>query len=160
MGKANLAQERRIMLFEEVCGVWTERRLTREQAAELLGVCPRTFRRRSERCGEDRIDGLRDRRLSGASHRAAPVDEVMRMVDRCRTRHEGWSVRRFYSRHRRDGGERSYSWVRNKLQEAGVAPKSKGRGRRRKRRERTPWPGMLCTRTAAPTSGWWAAGGT
>ena len=93
MGKANLAQERRIMLFEEVYGVWTERRLTQEQAAELLGVCPRTFRRWSERCGEDGIDGLRDRRLSGASHRAAPVDEVMRMVDRYRTRHEGWSVR-------------------------------------------------------------------
>ena len=45
MGKANLAQEKRIMLFEEVYGAWTERRLTQEEAAELLGVCPRTFRR-------------------------------------------------------------------------------------------------------------------
>ena len=119
MGKANLAQEKRIMLFEEVYGAWTERRLTQEEAAELLGVCPRTFRRWSERYGEDGIDGLRDRRLSGASHRAAPVDEVMRMVDRYRTRHEGWSVRRFYSWYRRDGGKRSYGWVKNKLQEAG-----------------------------------------
>ena len=49
MGKANLAQEKRIMLFEEVYGAWTERRLTQEAAAELLGVCPRTFRRWSER---------------------------------------------------------------------------------------------------------------
>ena len=160
MGKANLAQEKRIMLFEEVYGVWTERRLTQEQAAELLGVCPRTFRRWSERYGEDGVDGLRDRRVSGASHRAAPVDEVMRMVDRYRTRHEGWSVRHFYSWHRRDGGERSYSWVRNKLQESGAVPKAKGRGRHRKRRERAPWPGMLCTRTAAATSGWRAGIGT
>ena len=159
MGKANLAQEKRIMLFEEVYGVWTERRLTQEQAAELLRICPQTFRRWSERCGEDGIDGLRDRRLSGASHRAAPVDEVMRMADRYRTRHEGWSVRHFYSWHRRDGGERSYSWVRNKLQEAGAVPKAKGRGRHRKRREQAPWPGMLCTRTAAPTSGWRGASG-
>ena len=143
MGKANLAQEKRIMLFEEVYGVWTERRLTQEQAAELLGVCPRTFRRWSERYGEDGVDGLRDRRVSGASHRAAPVDEVMRMVDRYRTRHEGWSVRHFYSWYRRDGGERSYGWVKNKLQEAGAVPKAKGRGRHRKRRERAPWPGML-----------------
>ena len=37
MGKANLAQEKRIMPFEEVCGVWTERRLTQEAAAELMG---------------------------------------------------------------------------------------------------------------------------
>ena len=153
MGKANLAQEKRIMLFEEVCGVWTERRLTQEAAADLLGVCPRTFRRWSERCGEGGIDGLRDRRLSGTSHRAAPVDEVMRMVDCRRTRHEGWSVRHFYSWHRRDGGKRSYGWVKNKLQEAGAVPKAKGRGKHRKRRERVPWPGMLCTRTAAPTSG-------
>ena len=65
------------------------------------------------------------------------------MVDRCRTRHEGWSVRHFYSWHRRDGGTRSCGWVRNKLQEAGAVPKSKGRGRHRKRRERAPWPGML-----------------
>ena len=109
MGKANLAQEKRDMVFEEGCGVWTERRLTQEDAAELSGVCPRTFRRWAERCEGDGIDGLRDRRLSGASHRAAPVDEVMRMVDRYRTRHEGWSVRHFYSWYRRDGGERSYS---------------------------------------------------
>ena len=142
MGKTNLAQERRIMLFEAVCGVWTERRLTQE-AAELLGICPRTLRHWVGRYEEHGIDGLRDRRLSCASHRAALVDEVMRMVDRCRTRHKGWSVRRFYSWHRRDGGERSHSWVKSKLQEAGAVPRAKGRGRRRKRRERAPWPGML-----------------
>ena len=28
MGKASLAQEKRDMLFEEIYGVWTERRLT------------------------------------------------------------------------------------------------------------------------------------
>ena len=40
MGRADLAQEKRIMLFEEVYGVWTERRLTQEAAAELLGGLP------------------------------------------------------------------------------------------------------------------------
>ena len=35
------------------------------------GGLPPDVRRWSERCGEDGIDGLRDRRLSGASHRAA-----------------------------------------------------------------------------------------
>ena len=65
------------------------------------------------------------------------------MVDRCRTRHEGWSLRHFHSWHRRYGGKRSYSWVKNKLQEAGAVPRGKGRGRHRKRREQSPWPGML-----------------
>ena len=82
------------------------------------------------------IDGLRDKRLSRASHRAAPVD-------RYRTRHEGWNVRHFCSWYRRDGGERSYGWVKDHLQRAGAVPRSKGRGKHRKRRERAPWPGML-----------------
>ena len=131
------------MLFEDVHTVWTERRLTQEEAAQLLGVCPRTFRRWAVRYGEDGIEGLRDRRLSRASHRAAPVDEVMRMVDRYRTRHEGWNVRHFYSWYRRDGGTRSYGWVKDHLQKAGAVPRSKGRGKHRKRREPAAWPGML-----------------
>jgi len=131
------------MLFEDVHTVWTERRLTQEEAARLLGVCPRTFRRWSARYGEDGIEGLRDRRLSRASHRAAPVDEVMRMVDRYRTRHEGWNVRHFYSWYRRDGGTRSYGWVKDHLQKSGAVRKSKGRGKHRRRREPAPWPGML-----------------
>ena len=58
------------MLFEDVHLVRTERRLTQEAAAQLLGVCARTVRRWSARYEEDRIEGLRDRRLSWASHRA------------------------------------------------------------------------------------------
>ena len=46
------------------------------------------FRRWAERYEEFRIDGLRDRWLSGLSHRAVPVDEVMRLVD-----HIGPSIR-------------------------------------------------------------------
>ena len=131
------------MLFEEIHSVWTERRLTQEEAAQLLGVCPRTFRRWVGLYEEFGIDGLRDKRLSGVSHRTAPVDEVMRLVDRYRTRHEGWNVKHFYSWYRRDGGQRSYGWVKDKLQQAGAVAKSKGRGKHRKRRERSPWPGMM-----------------
>ena len=80
MGLANRSQERRLMLFEDAYSMWTERRLTQGQAAELLGVCERTFWRWVDRYGEDGIAGLRDRRVSCASHRAAPVDEVMRMA--------------------------------------------------------------------------------
>ena len=143
MGKTILNQEKRLMVFEDACSMWTERRLTQREGARLLGGCERTFRRWAERHGEDGIEGVRDRRVSRASHRAAPVDEVMRMVDRHRTRHEGWNVRHFHSFYRRDGGTRNYSWVRNKLQECGAVPKGKGRGRRRRRREPAPWPGMM-----------------
>ena len=42
MGRASLFQEERKMLFEEVHSVWTKRRLTQEEAGQLLGICPRT----------------------------------------------------------------------------------------------------------------------
>ena len=136
------------MLFEDTYSMWTERRLTQAQAAELLGVCERTFRRWVGRYREEQAEGggveaLRDRRLSRASHRAAPVDEVMRMVDRYRTRYAGWNVRHFYTRYRREGGMRSYNWVRTKLQAAGAVPRGKGRGKHRKRREPSPCAGMM-----------------
>lgn len=49
------------MLFEEVNSVWTERRLTQAEAAQLLGVCPRTFRGWAGRYKEFGIDGLGDK---------------------------------------------------------------------------------------------------
>ena len=51
---------------------------------DSCGVCLRAFRRWSGRYEEHGIDGLRDKRLSGASHRAVPVDDVMPVVDRYR----------------------------------------------------------------------------
>jgi len=68
---------------------------------------------------------------------------VMRVTERYRGRHEGWSAQHFYSWYRRDGGARSYTWVKSRLQEAGLIRKAKGRGKHRKRRERMPWPGMM-----------------
>ena len=104
-------QETKQMRFEEAYSGWTERRLTQEDAAQLLGVCARTFRRYIDRYEEDGLDGLLDNRLSQVSHRRAPVDEVLRLVDRYRRRHDGWNVKHYYSWYRRDGGQRSYSWV-------------------------------------------------
>jgi len=131
------------MRFEEAYGGWQERRLTQEEAARLLGVCERTFRRYIDRYEEDGLQGLIDKRLSQLSQRRAPVDEVMRLVDQYRRRHEGWSAKHFYGWYRRDGGTRSYTWVKSRLQEAQLVAKAKQRGAHRKRRERRPLPGML-----------------
>jgi len=45
MKRAEILQEIRIMRFEEAYDVWTEKRLSQEEAARILGVCDRTFRR-------------------------------------------------------------------------------------------------------------------
>ena len=80
MRRTELLQETRLMRFEEAYNGWTESRLSQEEAALLLGVCPRTFRRYIDRYEEAGLEGLVDKRLSQVSHRRAPVDEVMRLV--------------------------------------------------------------------------------
>ena len=66
------------MRFEEVYSGWSESRLTQEEAARILGVCDRTFRRYIDRYEESGVPGLLDKRLAQASFRRAPlVDEVL-----------------------------------------------------------------------------------
>lgn len=143
MKRTALLQEIRKMHFEEVLEIWTTTRLTQEEAARMLGVCSRTFRRYIDRYHENGLDGLIDKRLTQASNRKAPVDEVMALVDRYRNGFMGWNVKHLYSKYRDQGGKRSYSWIKNKLQEAGVVAKAPKRGEHRKRRERSALPGMM-----------------
>lgn len=149
MRRTELLQEIRKMRFEEAYRGWTERRLRQEEAARLLGVCERTFRRYIDRYEDEGLDGLIDQRLSQVSHRRAPVDEVMALTERYRSRHAGWNVKHFYAWYRRDGGLRSYTWVKNTLQGAGLVGKAKPRGKHRKRRKRAPLPGLLVHQDAS-----------
>jgi hypothetical protein len=132
------------MRFEEAYTGWQAGRLTQEEAARILGVCERSFRRYAQRYESGGLEALVDKRLSQLSHRRAPVDEVMQVVDLYRARYAGWNVRHFHSWYMREHtGTRSYSWVKNTLQGAGAVKRAKGRGKHRKRRERAPLPGMM-----------------
>ena len=143
MRRSEVLQENRKMRFEEVYEGWNEGRLTQEEAARILGVCERSFRRYLCRYEAEGLDGLIDRRLEQASNRRAPVDEVMALVDRYRNRHTGWNVKHFHSWYKREGGTRSYTWVKNRLQEAKLVPRAKKRGVHRKRRDRSALAGMM-----------------
>ena len=132
------------MRFEEAYDDWLNKRITQEEAARLLGVCERSFRRYINRYEEDGLDGLTDKRLNQISHRRAPVDEVMGLTELYKSRYEGFNVKHFYSfyRDRHDGG-RSYTWVKNTLQKKGLVKKSPKRGQHRKQRPRAPYRGMM-----------------
>jgi hypothetical protein len=143
MRRTEMLQEIRKMRFEEAYYGWSEGRLTQEEAARILGVCDRTFRRYMYRYEEGGLEGLLDKRLVQASFRRAPLDEVMAVSDLYRRRHRGWNVKHFYGWYLRDGGQRSYTWVKNTLQSAGLVSKARKRGTHRKRRARAPIPGMM-----------------
>jgi len=49
-----------------------------------------------DRYEDEGLEGLIDKRLNQVLHRRAPVNEVMRLVDRYRSRHEGWHAKKFY----------------------------------------------------------------
>jgi transposase len=143
MRPAEWLQEVRMKRFEEAYDGWTEQRLSQEEAARILGVSDRTFRRYVERYNDGGLEALHDQRISRASHRRAPVDEVMTLTERYRARHTDWSARHFHTWYKRDGGTRSYTWVKTRLQEARLIKKAPRRGAHRKRRERAPLPGMI-----------------
>ena len=143
MRRTEWLQETRKMRFEEVYFGWSESRLSQEEAARVLGVSDRTFRRYINRYEEMGLEGLSDKRLTQVSFRRAPVDEVMAVSARYDGRYRGWNVKHFYSWYQRDGGQRSYSWVKNTLQARGLVAKVSKGGVHRKRRERAPFPGMM-----------------
>ena len=143
MRRTEILQEIRIMRFEEAYGVWTEGRLTQEEAARILGVCDRSFRRYIHRYEEDGMEGLLDKRLTQASFRCAPADEVISLTRQYEGRYRGWNVKHFHAWYRRDGGQRSYTWVKNTLQSGGLVRKGKKKGAHRKRRDPSPLPGMM-----------------
>jgi transposase len=143
MRRTQLLQEVRKVRFEEILRIWTEERMSQEEAARMLGVCSRTFRRYIDRYHEAGLEGLADKRLSQASARKAPVDESLALCERYRSRYRGWNVKHFHSWYRREGGGRSYTWVKNRLQAAGDVAKAPRRGAHRRRRDRAPVAGMM-----------------
>jgi len=143
LGRASVLQEIRTMRFEEVYDRWSEHRLTQQEAAELLNVGERQFRRQCRRYEDEGIEGLIDLRLGQVSSKRAPVDEVMRLVEQYRRRYEGWTVKHFYSKYLEQKGKRSYNFVRLALQREGVVAKAKRRGAHRRKRERKPLVGMM-----------------
>ncbi|MEJ2767700.1 hypothetical protein [Mycetohabitans sp. B46] len=75
------------------------------------------------------LQGLIDKRLDQPSHKRAPVDEVAKLVQLYRRDYAGWNVRHFHSWYQREhGGMRSYTWVKNQLQQAGQVKRAKAGG--------------------------------
>lgn len=132
------------MRFEEAYEGYQSKRLTQDEAASLLGVCGRSFRRYMNRYEESGLDGLLDRRLNRLSNRCAPVDEVMALQELYSSRYQGWNVRHFHRWYQREHtGSRSYSWVKNQLQAANLVAKGKSPGPYRIKRLPSALPGMM-----------------
>ena len=134
MGWTAAAVER-AMTYQQVIMRALAGALTWLQAADILGIHPRSLRRWRARYEKDPILGLLDRRRRRPSHRTAPRAEVQRVLQLYRARYIGFNVRHFLHLARRDHAVRlSYTFVKLALQQAGLVPKGRARGRHRRRR--------------------------
>jgi transposase len=144
MRRTEVLQGLRRMRFEDVYGRWQERRLSQGEAAEILGMSERTFRRWRDRYQADGLEGLADRRLGKASARRVPVDRVQEVLTLYRERYRGFTVQHFHDKLRQHHGfELGYTWTKLRLQDAGLVAKAPRRSAHRKKRPRRPLTGML-----------------
>lgn len=132
------------MRFAEVYKLRTEKGLTVEEAALMLGVHERTLRRWTRRYEEEGAEGLADLRFGKAAHNSAPVDEVIEVLTLFETHYKNFSISHFYDKYRDvHGGERSYTWIKNRLHEAEYVKPAKKRGVHRRKRPRSLMKGMM-----------------
>jgi transposase len=141
----------REMRFEDVYGRWRQRRLSQAQAAEILGMSERTFRRWRDRYEDDGAAGLLDRRLGKASSRQVPVDQVEQVLTLYRERYRGFTAQHFHDKLCQHHGFRlGYTWTKLRLQAAGLIARAPRRGVHRKKRPRRPLRGMLLHQDGSP----------
>jgi transposase len=140
----------RMLKFMDVFGRWDSAELNQVEAAELLGVGERTFRRWCRRYEEDGEGGLLDRRIGKASGKRVPVDRCEEVERLYRTRYQGFTARHFHEHLVRDHRFAwSYSWTKAFLQSRNLLPKAERRGAHRRKRPRRPLPGMMLHQDAS-----------
>ena len=131
-------------MFLNILHRWEAAELNQAEAAELLGVGERTFRRWRDRYDEEGEAGLLDRRLGKASGKRVPGDRAEEVEALYRERYQGFTVKHFHEHLVKDHGFGwSYTWTKLHLQWAGLVAKAPRKGAHRRKRERRPLPGMM-----------------
>jgi transposase len=144
MRRTEQLQGLRMLRMRDVLSHWQEGTLSQLEAAEVLGMSERTFRRYVQRFESDGEDGLRDRRLGRRSGRAVPEEEAFAVERLYRERYEGFTAKHFHEHLRRNHGFRwGYTWTKTFLQDCGLIAKAKIRGAHRRKRPRRPLVGMM-----------------
>jgi transposase len=130
--------------FKDVFGRWTKKQLSGSDAAEILGMSERSFRRYRHRYEEEGEAGLSDKRLGKASAKGVPADRVEWMLEQYRTHYRGWNVKHFHEHlQKRYSFHWGYTWTKTQLQAAGLVDRAKHRGAHRRKRPRKPCVGMM-----------------
>lgn len=143
MRRVEARQGLRLVKFVEVYVEAEAARLSVCEAAEILGMSERTFRRWRARYREEGEAGLHDRRLGKISPSKVAADEVEEVLTLYRERYHGFRVKHFHEKLVEHGYRFGYTWTKLRLQEAGLIERAPRRSKHRKKRPRRPLRGMM-----------------
>lgn len=144
------------MRFEDVLGRSERPGLSQVEAAELLGISERTFRRWRDRHPESGLAGLSDGRLRPSLLRA-PAAEIERMPGLYRDLCRGFTAKHFQEHPgKRHGYALGYTVTKPHLRRSGLVAAAAKRSAHRKKRPRRPMVGMLLHHDASRHA--WLAG--
>jgi transposase len=144
MRRSEALQGVRVIKFRSVLDRYESSELNQCEAAELLGIGERTFRRWQQRYEEAGEAGLLDRRLGRASGKRVPVDREEEVERLYRRRYSGFTAKHFHEHLVRNHGFRwGYTWTKAFLHSKGLLERAPRRGAHRRKRPRRPLPGMM-----------------
>jgi transposase len=129
MRRTEALQGVRVIKFRSVLERYESSELNQIEAAELLGVTERTFRRWCVRFEDAGEVGLLDRRFGGKSGKQIPVDRSDEVEALYRTRFSGFTARHVHEHLVRDHQfSWGYTWTKVFLQSKGLLVRAKTRG--------------------------------
>src|SRR5205085_1826649 len=150
MVRAEVLQGVREMRFEALLDRHERGELDQQEAAEMLGIGERTFRRWRDRLRDEGPAGLRDRRIGKPSSRRAAIEEIQRMLGLYEERYDGFTMKHFHEQlQKRHNYKLGYTVTRLSLQSAGLVKPAPKRSAHRKKRPRRPLIGMMLHQDAS-----------
>ena len=154
MDRAQIHEGIRRMRFEALVERQERGELSQLEAAEVLGISERSFRRWRDRLRDEGPSGLEDRRLGRPSARRASVTEISRMLELYRGSYADFTVKHFHEQLvKRHGYKLGYTVTKVHLQRAGLVRPAPKRSAHRKKRPRRPMVGMMLHQDAS-THAW------
>ena len=138
------------MRFEGLLGRHERGELSQMEAAEMLGISERSFRRWRDRLREEGPSGLSDRRLGKPSARRAGVAEIAAMLDLYKGSYADFTVKHFHEQLvKRHGYKLGYTVTKLHLHRSGLVKPAVKRSAHRKKRPRRPMVGMMLHQDAS-----------
>jgi transposase len=135
--------EVRMARIVDAIGSYHRHELSCLEAADLLGISERHFRRLRDRYEAEGAEGIIDRRRGRASTRRVPVDRIEWVVEQYRTRYFDFTIKHFHEELEKQGFAYGYTWTKTLLQSRGLVRPAPKRAAHRKKRARKPLPGMM-----------------